>query len=174
MTTDFKIINLQGKNFTVLEGRHADFWKVIDTGSWEKETFDFLERACNSQSIFIDVGAWIGLMALFAARKNARIIAIEPDPIAFAELKSNLRENGFTANIINKAVDARNGKIKLFAPEKFGQSISSTFSEGTSDYVEVETITFPQISKMIPARAKVVLKIDIEGHEYSIIPTFPR
>lgn len=102
--------------------------------------------------------------------------AFEPDPVAFNILKSNhdLNENMEwykKVNLLNKAAGAENGYI-IGSITSGGDSLSSTLFYNDATQWKVETI---KITDFIDAsnlkNERIFFKIDIEGGEYSLIPS---
>ena len=66
--------------------------------------FSVFDSNIDEQTLFIDVGGWIGSTSLYAAQIAKKTLILEPDPIAFKRLKGNL---GLNLNILSK-------KYKIF------------------------------------------------------------
>lgn len=162
-------VSLSGRTYTVAAGRpaSAEFWKAAANGKWEDETFRFLDAATAAPgAVLVDVGAWIGPVALYASPKVAKVLALEPDPIAHGELKANVAENAPNVEIWNAAVDNEPGELKLYVGEGLGNSETSSIGQGEA--ITVKTVTFDDLSKAA-GDARVILKVDIEGHEYRVM-----
>ena len=68
------------------------FWKSFETNTWEPVLMQVLKRFLKPGGLLLDVGAWVGPVTLFAAKRcQAQVLAIEPDPGAFGFLRDNLR-----------------------------------------------------------------------------------
>ncbi len=145
----------------------ADFWANAVAGRWEDETFRFLDAVADPRAVLVDVGAWIGPVSLYASPLMARVIALEPDPVAHRELSANIAANVANVEIWNAAVDLEPGELKLYAPQGFGKSETSSIGEG--EPLIVKTVTFADLDAAIGDAAKTVLKVDIEGHEYRVM-----
>lgn len=162
-------VSLSGRTYVVATGRpaSASFWSDAANGKWEDETFRFLDAAtAQPGAVLVDVGAWIGPVALYASPKVAKVVALEPDPIAHGELKTNVAANAPNVEIWNAAVDNEPGELKLYASEGLGNSETSSIGEGEA--IVVKTVTFDELSKAA-GDARVILKVDIEGHEYRVM-----
>uniref|UniRef100_A0A7S4PXH1 Uncharacterized protein n=1 Tax=Alexandrium monilatum TaxID=311494 RepID=A0A7S4PXH1_9DINO len=70
---------------------YSKFWRR-QYSSWEPGTFRVLEQFARG-AVVLDVGAWIGPTALWAAHVARRVVALEPATKAFEELTANLRAN---------------------------------------------------------------------------------
>jgi FkbM family methyltransferase len=168
-TTKRLTIRLNERSYSVAAVRpeSAAFWADAAAGRWEDETFRFLDAVIKPDAVLIDVGAWIGPLSLYASPRVARVIALEPDPIAHAELVDNVADNAPNVEIWNAAINLTQGELKLFAPKGFGNS--ETTSSGEGEAVTVKTVTFAEIDAAVGVGAPVVLKVDIEGHEYRVL-----
>lgn len=143
------------------------FWANAVAGRWEDETFRFLDAVADPQAVLVDVGAWIGPVSLYASPLMARVIALEPDPVAHGELAANIAANVANVEIWNAAVDLEPGELKLYAPQGFGNSETSSIGEG--EPLIVKTVTFADLDAAVGDATKMVLKVDIEGHEYRVM-----
>ncbi len=162
-------VSLAGRTYTVAAGRpeSAAFWTAAANGRWEDETFRFLDAVTQTPgAVLVDVGAWIGPVALYTSPKVARVIALEPDPVAHGELTANVAANAPNVEIWNAAVDNAPGELKLYASEGLGNSETSSIGEGEA--IVVKTVTFDDLSKAA-GDGPVILKVDIEGHEYRVM-----
>ena len=118
--------------------------------------------------LFIDVGANIGIYTLFALDLGAEVIACEPDPHNAQRLQENLALNGFTAEVIQKAVSDRQGILR------FTQGLDSynhlvldgAPPEDIPVIVEVEATT---LDDLLGDRFAAGLKIDVEGAERLVL-----
>lgn len=167
-TTD---VLLSGRTYRVVTVRPpiAAFWKHAATGAWEDNTFRFVQAHVKPGVTFIDIGAWIGPIALAASSAGARVIALEPDPAAREELIENVRMNKADVEILAAAIDIEPGTLKLYAPAGLGESVTSSLADPNGIVVETPVITFDDIAAKAPAGSPVVIKMDIEGHEYRVL-----
>lgn len=68
-----------------------DWWDEVDsytshaTGKrWEPATFTAIRQALTKRrGVHVDSGAWIGPTALWASAFASRVLAVEPDPVAY-------------------------------------------------------------------------------------------
>lgn len=145
------------------------FWQALyEPGKWEPETRALLEEILEPGDLFVDIGAWVGPVTLWALECGSRVIAIEPDPVALPELRRRVPDS---VEIWEGAVAVRSGMATLTAPGKFGISGSRLAREGrieAAGEVEVQTWTLPEI---LAGRKPALVKIDIEGYEIELLPT---
>ena len=86
-------------SFTVTGSFSEKWFSNKQFHNWEKNTFHILDHYADSNLNYIDVGAWIGPTVLYAAQRFNKVVAIEPDRLAFHRLVENLSVNNFK-NII--------------------------------------------------------------------------
>ena len=162
---------LHGERFTVAADRPdiAAFWQRAEAGGWETDTLDFIDRHVDANTVFIDIGAWIGPISLYASRRAQRVLALEPDPVAHRELVQNISVNASNVDVWHVGVDSREGSLTLYAPSGLGQSITSSFKTDKAQEITVRTVTLDQVSQRLGSASRVAIKVDIEGHEYTLI-----
>lgn len=160
--------------FTVETGQHSDFWKLYADDSWEKETFKVFDRFVNPSYSCVDIGAWIGPTVLYMAGKAKKVYAFEPDRQAFADLVNNINLNEQLKpkiTLFDKAVTATACKMPLYTDNFSGNSISSTIeTRHTLSSYEVDGIGVDQLKDLIDFSDVNLVKVDIEGGEYALIP----
>lgn len=160
---------LGGEKFRVVCDRPdaAAFWRRISERPWEDDLVRFIAATVDRDTIFIDIGAWIGPIALLASRRAKKVIALEPDPVARRDLVANIALNAAAIDVRDAAIDARTGTLNLAAAHGLGGSVTSALETG-GETVSARTITFEELSASIADGAKTVVKMDIEGHEYNL------
>lgn len=164
---------LQGIPFR-MDPYHLDFWQLAESGRWEPETFAIFDRYLNQDSVYCDMGAWIGPTVLYAARKCKLAYAFEPDPVAYRFLRWNIELNKQT-NISSFCVAlARENSIRKMATfgKKLGNTVASLLSTNAdSESVDVLTLTWDAFVEMARPGRIDFMKIDIEGGEFDLIPS---
>jgi FkbM family methyltransferase len=122
--------------------------------------------------IVIDIGANIGVYALWAARKGATVTAYEPAPTTFRHLVANTRKRPSVTPVSAAVVGAvpPTGKVRLYLHDQWstrntllGHEIGS--GEPLVSFVDVPAIG---IDAVLDAGCDV-LKIDCEGAEYELL-----
>jgi FkbM family methyltransferase len=131
-----------------------------------------------AKPVIIDIGANIGLFALFAASKfpGAEIFSYEPIPVNFKQLKRNQGLNEKTGiKCFQKAVSGAAGEIELHfdSSDSFTTSASIAKDENQSDKIRVESVTLADIFKDNNIAHCDLLKIDCEGAEYDLLYNCP-
>lgn len=171
-----KTITVGDCSFEVEPGPHLRFWNRVNRGHWEPETFAIFDRFIHADTLFVDVGAWIGSTALYGAQRASRCIAFEPDPVAFAELRQNLDCNAGKPwldrlEIHDCAINKDGSSFTLGGSREGSDSMSSALFPGRDNQWTVRALRLPDVlaAHRAPGQ-RVFLKIDIEGGEYDLLP----
>ena len=141
-------------------------------GCYEPDLMDFLRDILRPDSIVLDLGANIGVMALALGVfcPSGKIYAFEPGLISFGYLVDNIRASGLdNIEACNLAVSDRNGALDFSYTESFtgGSFVSDRVFEGKREKVKAV-----KLDDWINARgiAKLdLLKIDVEGSELKAV-----
>ncbi len=153
------------------------FQNNIRYGYYEYEVRTLVENSLKAGDIFLDIGANIGYMTLLAANKvgdKGRVFSFEPNPDVLPYLQENVRFNKLrNTTIENSAVSKSNGVATLYCGIEHALStmqadtgllqIKNTVTTKTisiDDYLEKNNVPVDRIS---------LVKIDTEGHEYSVL-----
>ena len=59
---------------------YQKFYRKLAIGQWEPRTFEMLARNVDRNTVYVDIGAWIGVTPMWAAQKAKAVVAVEPDP----------------------------------------------------------------------------------------------
>ena len=151
---------------------HREFWDKFEDEAWEPETLAVFEHYLTPSTVHLDIGAWIGPTVLFAASKAARVLAFEPDPVAFASLRYAVDANPHLSpvELYPVAIAGSSGHLTLGSKSNPGDSMSSIlFSDGPVKW-NVKASRIEDFEHSWPADAPVFMKIDIEGGEYELLP----
>lgn len=132
------------------------FWGLYETGEWEADTKAWLQNL-QPGDLFVDIGAWIGPVTMWALEREATVIAIEPDPIAATMLHVNAPD----AEIWEAAVTLRDEFTHLEVHS--GDSTSCLAPQGH----RVQGLT---LATILEGRVPKMLKMDVEGYETTLAP----
>ncbi|MEA5448115.1 FkbM family methyltransferase [Leptolyngbya sp. CCNP1308] len=140
-------------------------WRIIDEG-----------ETC------VDVGANIGYMTSLMAHRvglEGKVVAFEPHPSIYQRLSNNVQswiteKNWTQIETSTLAISDKLGQAQLFEPINFGLNQGTASLMPSSDEIAyssvqqliVETNT---LDKLFSNRAIGLLKIDVEGHEISVL-----
>jgi FkbM family methyltransferase len=164
-----KTIKRNGVEFLVNYGtKNSSFW---DIEGWEKDNYDLILSLSEKVNTFVHAGGWIGPFTLFASKIYDRVISLEPDPVAYEELKTNIEVNDFkNIVLINKAFNNTDDKIRIGSDYGLGVSDSSIFKDTHS--VEVEVCTVRKVYEEYNITEPTLLMFDVEGSEYKLFDDF--
>lgn len=116
-----------------------------------------------------DLGAHAGLFTVAAARRGAKVIAVEPDPDVAALLRSNTR--GMDVHVVEAAIaDHREGATLWKVPaltqtSSLLESVAQQF--GPAEPLSVQTLTLDDLVQRF--EEPQVIKVDIQGLESNIL-----
>ena len=150
------------------------FWDRVEVGRWEPGTLAVIDRLVDGRTTFLDLGAWVGPTALNAAHLARRVIAVEADPAALDQLHRNLAVNPDLApriEVVPRAVHADEGHVTFGARRKPGDSMSSVLLADADHTWQAATITPRQLADMLAPDERLVIKMDLEGGEYALLPS---
>ena len=128
----------------------------------------------------IDVGANIGGYGLLlsAAREDLKILAVEPDPELVNRLTENIRFSGFSqrVQVLQAAVTGTTGPVTL-KRDRDNRGKNAIVEAGqklkeVTDTIEVHGMTLLAIMNKYHIQRPDAVKLDIEGHELSVLKIF--
>jgi len=167
-----RIVHRNGVAFAVKSGRYDNFWSRYERG-WEASSFAAIDERVKPGGTFLDVGSWIGPMALYAASKGQRVVCVEADPAALKELQENIEANPSLKpliSIIDRAIYPTEGTVRFGSNSEPGNSQSSIIEKKFVHSWQVATITPRQIADIVRDADSLFVKMDIEGGEYDVFP----
>lgn len=142
-------------------------------GSYGRALADLLERR-DRPFLFLDVGANQGLYSLIAARNPdcRHAIALEPVAATFALLEANIAANQADARIhaIRAALSDRAGESAIRTHPNHSGAATLRIDHRFADQTEmVSLIRSDALMPHLPGDLPIVAKIDVEGHEETVI-----
>jgi FkbM family methyltransferase len=135
--------------------------------------YDFLRKALNKDSVFLDVGGGIGSYSLCVGKVvDGPIHTFEPVEENFRTIQTNLEANKLQAKVrLNRvALSSNEGFGRMAKPEVrdfFGSKLTGVSTQSTDGTVAVTTIDAYCTKNNIGHID--VIKIDVEGHEHEVI-----
>lgn len=142
-------------------------------GLYDRRELAFLSKRLGSGGDFVDVGAHVGMYAVsgaLALRGRGRVLALEPNPAARAQLEQNVRLNDCDVIVSARAAAEARGSALLHVPVTPDPSFSSLeggrFAEAEPVRIEQTTVD-AEVTELdlVP----VLVKIDVEGAELSVL-----
>ncbi len=162
-------------------------------GTAQFEKIDYLQKCLETKPqsnsvVFIDCGANYGefLSLLARSRSISKWISVEPNPFVnsclektLADLSKDSKFGQTKFQLHKSAIVPADGvkDIQLhFSPYySGGGSIVKSFSTGNTQSVPVSTVSISSIIRSVAkdfGHALAVIKIDVEGFEFDLLPTF--
>ncbi len=143
------------------------------THVWLLEEYSKQGFEIRDTDIVIDIGAHIGLFALFSSQfcKNGKIYCFEPVKENFELLESNLELNNIDNVIVaNTAISINCGIVTVYLDkDESGHSMYGTGSK----QIDVKSLSLQNVFDSNKLEKCNLLKIDCEGEEYKIIDSLP-
>ena len=144
---------------------------------WLERAYDLPGLQYEKYRSIIDIGAHIGLYALFAADASpkAQIYAFEPESENFALLQKNIDNNHLSDRIhaFAKGIGAKEGTLQLNVMPGRGECNSSYRQMEESFSLQVPVTTLENIFRSENIDYCDLLKVNCEGEEYNIFLSMP-
>jgi len=164
---------LKAKNYL----KKFKFCRLINY-KFNKNYKNFKNLNLNKKSIIVDIGANTGLISqLLLDKYNCHIECYEPNKYAFEVLLNRFRGEK-NVKCYNLGVTEKNDEEKMFL-HKDAKENQTKYSTGSSFLIEKDNINPDdfRIVKTISVKKLInkfqnidLIKIDIEGYEYKILP----
>ena len=143
--------------------------------SFEQILFRGYERHPNYTpkrgDIIVDVGAFVGLYSLKAAKSGALIISVEPNPVSFTWLCENIKLNNFGNVIpINITLSDHEGFGYLnIVDKRMPSSLAHISRADMPNVVRIKLTTLDSLIKSLNLSRVDIMKVDVEGHELEVL-----
>lgn len=156
---------------------HIDDWvqqHIFFLGGYEAAELKAAEHFIKADSVFIDIGANVGLYAVHLSKTittAGKIICFEPFSTNFNALRENIALNNLSQIQIEKlAVGAQQETLKLYCNpvlQNSGMISATPMENGYTEVVDAVSLDF--FFKEHPLNKIDLIKIDIEGYEYNAL-----
>ncbi|MTH99690.1 FkbM family methyltransferase [Roseibium sp. RKSG952] len=164
---------VEGLRFRIYPAQNYDDRKILAKGRLpERAEHQLLRPLIKPGSVFVDVGANVGTYSLFAAKRGARVLAIEANPETAGKLAFNIAANDLAAvELAQTAVGAEAGELSLWhEPSNCGFATlveDLTTGEWAGDWRPRKVAVRPLLDVVQEAGLSRVdvMKIDVEGFE---------
>lgn len=150
---------------------------AVSRENWgaKHDTLLRLKSVANTR-VFVDIGANIGqtMIEALAFDRSINYIGFEPNPIAFYFLQLVAKANKFNATLLPWACSNAASPLKLHAMSPL-DSAATTQPEirndtyGKQQGFWISSYPLDLFSEYLPLQNRFVMKIDVEGAEYSVI-----
>jgi FkbM family methyltransferase len=165
-------------------GRHAKFHvyssaavQALDSLGGERQTLEFLIGRLAPGDCLYDIGAATGLYTVFLAHvvgEKGRVVSFEPERDAYERLQENLKLNQLSnVQAFRLALSDREGSVVLQLGDVAGAArMVESCAERETRRVGAEHAQAAQGDEFVKAHGLPpprAVKIDVEGHEYSVL-----
>ena len=160
-----------------VDERTVEFWAMYKNDEWEKNTFAVFDAYLRQDKAYIDIGAWVGPTLLYGANKAKFAFGFEPDKAAFNLLGNNIRLNPHLidkTSVCDYGIGSKTGKVKFYVgseAESTSSFIPNHYNNGAYYYVDFYNFSEAVERCSINFFEINFIKIDIEGGEYTLVPT---
>lgn len=153
---------------------------ILQTGSWEPESWRAIAEHLHAGDTFVDIGAHIGYYSLKAAPvvgPGGRVIAVEPNPATVRRLRDNIRASRADGVVSVQPVACSDTEtsLELFAAPEHNTGETSLSRRNASQggqvvaSYRVRARPLDDILKESGIGRVDVVKIDVEGAEYLVL-----
>jgi FkbM family methyltransferase len=135
-------------------------------GLQEPPEMGFSLHVLRPGDLFLDVGANVGSYTILAGGAvKARVISVEPVPSTFKHLQTNIRLNGLDQ------IEAHCCGLSSTSGELLFTSLLDTMNRVTLPGETLPSVRVPvmTLDELLQGRLPKVIKIDVEGHELSVM-----
>lgn len=147
-------------------------YNIYTLGFYEAPLVLFFIRSLRPDTVFLDIGAYIGQYTLLAAKyaPKGQVIACEPHPQSFARLAAHLARNHLkNVFALQRAVGGQQTERALLCLSD--QISDSRIAPQPSDksFIEVAMTTLDEIVHEFGLPKVDLVKIDVEGAEGAVL-----
>lgn len=143
---------------------------------WEPLITAYISSVCkNNKVLFIDIGSNIGLHTFTAIISNAvRCYAFECNPETYKKIDTTIKANCLTGKIFPIKLAVSNESGKVFQQSSYNYNEGGAFlhtaenlqyRSGSVCVWDVQSIKMDDFNLNLQGIDKIVIKMDIEGHE---------
>ena len=143
------------------------FLAELEAGRWDGGgLFESIARYVDPETVYVDIGAWIGVSPFWAAQQAKMVIAVEPDPVCIDVLKAMQELNASPVTVVDAALSIGD-ELTLHAVGGLGSSLTSAVHGDSGGSFSARGVSLQQLVAMAQG-APLCIKIDIEGYEYHL------
>lgn len=144
---------------------------IYKNGVYELPTSELVWRMLkdSTNALFVDVGANIGYYSLLARKRlgsDGVVMSFEPMPDIHEKLLMNLQ--GMHVDAYQFAVSSSNGQATLSIPKGAESNDGISTLQDCADVIDSFTVQTVSLDEFLDKEI-YILKIDVEGHEYSAL-----
>jgi FkbM family methyltransferase len=168
-----------GSTFVMLDPARCENAKELFWGggrrpkAHDRLALDTVAALAREADEFLDVGAYTGLftLATTALAPGLHVHAFEIVPAAADALEANLRRNGVAHRVVVHREGLGDPDTTMRVPSGEGGSALPSFYSARMRFEEGEVVPFrslDSVGALLPAEARVVMKVDVEGTEDAV------
>ena len=139
----------------------------------EENVVNFVKKIVEKNTVFVDVGAFIGFYSILAGKRGSTVYSFEPDPRSYILLKINALLTGLNSKIHadNMAVGDKEGYVLLKLASTYADSSITDYipSNRIINTIKVPIITIDHFVKEQNINNVDIIKIDVEGYGAKVI-----
>lgn len=145
------------------------FWEQFEKEFWEEQTYNIFQKYIDSDTVYIDIGAWIGATIFYACEfTKMPIYAVEANPLSCDMLYENCKNLNIT--IANTCITDKDNIWVNFGGKDNQKNTSSASSiNGNCWMIKSKTLLSYLSENGLLESDKLFIKIDIEGAEELIL-----
>ncbi len=162
--------NVYGAKMMVMEGIGEEYFLSRE----EVGTLGVLNRFLGRGDVFVDVGAYVGFFSMYASRivgEEGKVLAFEPNPLAYRVLLKNLKMNSIKNVIaLNVALGSREEYRYLSMNDNRPASETTLMDTGRNGKrVRVRVRRLDDVLNDLGIGNVRMVKIDVEGWENEVL-----
>ena len=148
---------------------------MMREGGYESDSVQLARHLMQDGGIFVDIGANFGLYTASICKGNTfvKAIAAEPNYRVIPALLNNIMLNNIESqvSVFNVAITARPAFVTMVQPAANNLGTTQT-KTGSVGLLNVEGCTLENLLMTNGIKEVTLIKIDIEGNEYSVFEFF--
>jgi FkbM family methyltransferase len=142
---------------------------------WEENERREFERLLEFVSIFVDVGANVGIYSCIARSRDKKVLSVEPLPQNLRFLYANLLKNNYgDVEVFPLGLSNEAGLRHIYG---FGAVASFVKNWSASGNTRSETAPVSTLDILLGGRfggERLLIKMDVEGHEFEVLQGSPQ
>jgi FkbM family methyltransferase len=168
-------INFNGTILNLFDLESSETMGHLKREVCDNDEYSIKDLIFNDGDVVIDIGANVGLVSIFLAKKfpNIKIYSFEAHPLTYSIFLENIKLNNvkniYPYNLAVFSKDDEIVEIKMDYINTGSSSCFNTYVKNTNDAEKVKTIKLDSIIENNNINKIKFLKIDCEGAEFDIL-----
>ncbi len=144
---------------------------AVASPGFEHEEVDWLLARIDEFDVLIDVGAHHGFYTCLAGTKGKRVVAFEPNQDNLRYLLGNITLNGIESKteVFPLGLAETPGVLRLYGRNTGASLRPGWNAQSETDATFVAISTLDRVLTAVDPRARLVVKIDVEGAELGVL-----